>query len=49
MATAIVTVHWANGFFERLQYNLLILVAATAIAATAGRFSLDHAFGWDDN
>jgi putative oxidoreductase len=53
MTTAIATVHWKNGFFvtkSGYEYNLLILVTAAAIAAIGpGRFSLDHAFGWDDN
>ena len=53
MLIAIVSVHWAKGFWSTAggyEYNLLILAGAVAVAATGpGRFSLDHAFGWDDN
>jgi putative oxidoreductase len=53
MLIAIFTVHWPNGFFLQksgYEYNLLIGAAAVAIAAIGpGRFSLDRAFGWDDN
>jgi putative oxidoreductase len=53
MLVAIATVHWKNGYFATkggYEYNLLILTAAAAIAAIGpGRFSLDRAFGWDDN
>jgi putative oxidoreductase len=53
MLIAIASVHWSKGFWATgggYEYNLLILAAAVAVAATGpGRFSLDHAFGWDDN
>jgi putative oxidoreductase len=51
MLNAIGTVHWKKGFFVYAggyEYNLLILVAAAAIAATgAGSASLDGAAGWE--
>jgi len=53
MFVAIATAHWKAGFFSTkggYEYNLLIIAAADAIAAIGpGRYSLDHAFGWDDN
>jgi putative oxidoreductase len=53
MIVAIVTAHWKAGFFSTkggYEYNLLIIAAADAIAAIGpGRYSLDHAIGWDDN
>ncbi|HZQ81275.1 MAG TPA: DoxX family protein [Gaiellaceae bacterium] len=53
MFVAIATVHWKNGFFSGkggYEFNLSLVAAAVAIAATGpGRFSLDRAFGWDDN
>ena len=53
MLVAIATTHWRNGFWNGAggyEFNLLILVGAAALAATGGgRFSLDRAFGWDDN
>jgi putative oxidoreductase len=53
MAVAVIVVHWQNGYFvtkSGYEYNLLIVAGAVAIAATGpGRFSLDRAFGWDDN
>lgn len=53
MFTAIATVHWKNGFFNGgggFEFNLVLLTVATAVVATGpGRFSLDRAFGWDDN
>jgi len=53
MLIAIATAHWRNGFWTGgggWEYNLLILSAAAALAATGGeRFSLDNAFGWADN
>jgi putative oxidoreductase len=53
MGVAIFSVHWKNGFWAGnggYEYNLLIAASAVAIAAVGpGRFSLDHAFGWDDN
>ena len=53
MIVAIETAHWAKGFWVYAggyEYNLLISAAAVAVAAIGpGRFSLDRAFGWDDN
>jgi len=53
MTVAILTVHLKKGFFVTkggYEYNLLLLAGAAALAATGpGRFSLDRAFGWDDN
>ena len=53
MLNAIGTVHWRNGFFNSAggyEFNLLVLAAAAAIAATgAARFSLDNLIGWADN
>ena len=50
---AITLVHWSKGFFNGnggLEFPLTLLTVAVAVAATGpGRFSLDHAFGWDDN
>ena len=52
MLNAIATVHWRNGFWIMkggYEFNLLILAAAVAIAATGpGRFSLDALIGWTD-
>jgi putative oxidoreductase len=52
MSIAIMTVHFAKGFWAGnggYEYNLLIWAGAVAVAATGpGRFSLDHAFGWDN-
>jgi putative oxidoreductase len=53
MIVAVETAHWAKGFWASsggYEYNLLISAAAIAVAAIGpGRFSLDRAFGWDDN
>ncbi len=53
MVVAVGAVHWKNGFFSGkggYEFNLALWTAAVAIAATGpGRFSLDRAFGWDDN
>jgi putative oxidoreductase len=53
MVTAIGSVHWQNGFFSGgggYEYNLTLIAVAVAVAATGpGRFSIDHALGWDDN
>jgi putative oxidoreductase len=53
MITAIGAVHWPNGFFNGkggFEFNLTLLTVAVAVAATGpGRFSIDHAIGWDDN
>ena len=52
MLIAIVTVHWAKGFWATAggyEYNLAIIAVAVGIAATGpGRISLDRAAGWDD-
>jgi putative oxidoreductase len=52
MTVAILTVHIKNGFWASsngYEYNLLIWAGAVAVAATGpGRFSLDHAFGWNN-
>jgi putative oxidoreductase len=52
MIVAVMTVHIKNGFWASgggYEYNLLIWTGAVAIAAIGpGRFSLDHAFGWDN-
>lgn len=44
------TVHRANGFFSvrsGWEYNLVLATIGVAVATTgAGRWSLDHAFGW---
>lgn len=46
MAVAIVKVHGAKGFFNQnggYEYNLVLIVAALAVAATGpGGFSLEH-------
>ena len=53
MLNAIESVHWKNGFFAGkggYEFNLQLLAIAVAIAMTgAGRLSIDHALGWDDN
>jgi putative oxidoreductase len=53
MLNAIESVHWKNGFFAGkggYEFNLQLLAIAVAITMTGpGRFSLDRAFGWDDN
>ena len=53
MLTAVYLVHWARGFFTMAggyEFNLLIAAAAIAIVATGpGRFSLDRAFGWEND
>jgi putative oxidoreductase len=52
MLNAVYLVHWSKGFFATnggYEFNLLIAAAAIALAAMGpGRFSLDHAIGWDD-
>jgi putative oxidoreductase len=52
MLIAIFTVHIKNGFWagkNGYEYNLLIWSGAVAVAAIGpGRFSLDHALGWDN-
>jgi putative oxidoreductase len=53
MFVAIALAHWRNGFWNGaggFEFNLLIIAAAVALAATGGaRFSLDNAIGWADN
>jgi putative oxidoreductase len=53
MVTAVGSVHAKNGFWNGnggFEFNLLIWTGAVAIAASGPlRFSLDHAFRWDDN
>jgi putative oxidoreductase len=53
MVVAIGSVHWRKGFWNMAQgyeFNLVMLSVPVAIAATGpGRFSIDHALGWDDN
>jgi putative oxidoreductase len=53
MLTAIVVVHWRNGFFNGnggLEFPLSLATVAVAVAATGpGRFSIDRLIGWDDN
>jgi putative oxidoreductase len=53
MIVAIGSVHWRKGFWNMAQgyeFNLVLLSVAVALAATGpGRFSIDHALGWDDN
>ncbi len=53
MLSAVYLVHWAKGFFNGnggFEFNLLIAASAVALAAIGpGRFSLDHAIGWDDD
>jgi putative oxidoreductase len=52
MLNAIWAVHWKNGFWNSsggYELNLIILAVVAAVtAAGAGRFSLDHLFGWAD-
>jgi putative oxidoreductase len=53
MINAIALVHWSKGFFNGnggMEFPLTLLTVAVAVAATGpGRFSVDHALGWDDN
>ncbi len=53
MVVAVGAVHWKAGFFSTnggYEFNLVLWAGAIAVAATGpGRFSLDHAFHWDDN
>jgi putative oxidoreductase len=53
MLNAIYVIHWPKGFFSGnggYEFNLLIAASAVALAAIGpGRFSIDHALGWDDN
>ena len=51
MLNAIITVTWGKeGLWKGSELELLFMVAALTLAATGpGRFSLDHAIGWDDN
>ena len=53
MIVAVATTHWKNGFFVGkggYEFNLSLVAAVLAVTAIGpGRFSLDRAFGWDDN
>jgi putative oxidoreductase len=53
MVVAIGSVHITKGLFVGnggYEYNLVLATVAVAVATTGpGRFSLDRAFGWDDN
>jgi putative oxidoreductase len=53
MVVAVGSVHWKNGFWSGkggYEFNLTLWGAVVAVAATGpGRYSLDRAFGWDDN
>jgi putative oxidoreductase len=53
MLNAIAVVHWPKGFFNAnggLEFPLQLAAIAIAVSAIGpGRFSLDRAFGWDDN
>lgn len=53
MVVAVGSVHISKGLFVGnggYEYNLVLATVAIAVAATGpGRFSLDRAFGWDDN
>ena len=51
MLNAIGTVHWRKGFFVTeggYEFNIVLLTVGIAVVATGpGRWSLDHAIGWD--
>ena len=53
MFNAIAVIHWSKGFFNSnggLEFPLQLATIAVAVSAIGpGRFSLDRAFGWDDN
>jgi putative oxidoreductase len=53
MVVAIGSVLWRQGFWntdQGYEFNLVLLAVPVGIAATGpGRFSIDHALGWDDN
>lgn len=53
MLNAVALIHWPNGFWNGkggYEFNLLIAAVAIGLAAIGpGRFSIDHAIGWDDN
>ena len=53
MMNAVYLIHWPKGFFTAnggYEFNLLIAASAVALAAIGpGRFSIDHAIGWDRN
>jgi putative oxidoreductase len=53
MVVAIGSVHWRKGFWnmgQGYEFNLVLVAVAVSIAATGpGRYSIDHALGWDDN
>jgi putative oxidoreductase len=52
MLTAIGSVHWSKGFWVTAggyEYNFVLIAVAVAVTMTGpGRFSLDRAFGIDD-
>ena len=53
MFIAIAVAHWKNGLWSSkggYEFNLSLIAALVAVTMTGpGRFSLDRAFGWDDN
>src|SRR5919197_1671508 len=53
MVNAVALVHFKNGFWSGkggYEFNLVLLSVAVGVAATGpGRFTVDRAFGWDDN
>ena len=53
MVVAVGSVHITKGLFVGnggYEYNLILWTCAIAVSAIGpGRFSLDRAFGWDDN
>jgi len=50
MINAIVSVTYKPGFMLGSEVELVYLTIGVSLAATGGqRFSLDRAFGWDDN
>jgi hypothetical protein len=53
MVVAIGSVHWRKGFWNMRQgyeFNLVLVAVAVSVSATGpGRYSINHALGWDDN
>jgi putative oxidoreductase len=53
MFVAIATTHWKNGLWNTkggYEFNLSLIAAVLSVTMIGpGRFSLDRAFGWDDN
>lgn len=53
MIVAVATTHWKNGFWSSkggYEFNLSLVSVVVAVTMIGpGRFSLDRAFGWDDN